>query len=43
LLCTCDDAVALEKESDVLDLVFIAAGAAFFVLSEGYALVCDGL
>jgi len=27
----------------MLDIAFIAAGAAFFVLGAGYALVCDRL
>jgi len=27
----------------MLDLIFIAAGLAFFALSEGYALLCDRL
>jgi len=43
LLCTCDDVDALEKESVMLDLAFIAAGIGFFVLSAGYALICDRL
>jgi len=27
----------------MLDAVFVAAGIAFFVVSAGYALICDGL
>lgn len=27
----------------MLDLIFIAAGLAFFALSEGYAVLCDRL
>jgi hypothetical protein len=42
-LCLGDDVLALEKESAMLDIVFLAAGAAFFILSAGYALICDRL
>jgi len=30
-----------EKESAMLDLVFLVAGVVFFTLTAGYALVCD--
>jgi len=38
-----DDVDALEKESAMLDLAFIAAGIGFFVIGAGYALICDRL
>jgi len=44
LLRLCDDVEPLEKESAMLlDLAFIAAGISFFVLSAGYARICDRL
>jgi len=32
-----------KPESDMLDLIFLVGGTAFFVLSAGYALICGRL
>ncbi|WP_187277892.1 hypothetical protein [Methylobacterium sp. WL18] len=32
-----------ETDPVMLDLIFIAAGLAFFALGEGYAVLCDRL
>jgi hypothetical protein len=42
-LCLHDDVGALDKESFMLDFAFIAAGIGFFILSAGYAHICDRL
>jgi hypothetical protein len=38
-----DDFGVLEKESAMLDSVFIAAGAAFFIVAAWYARACERL
>jgi hypothetical protein len=42
-LCIEDDLGTLEQESAVADAAFIIAGIGFFVISAGYALICDRL